>query len=312
MTIRTFAAGDDIAQVGIYNEAAAALPKFKPATIDEVRRRTHAPDFDPTARFYAIVNNRPVGYASFQKNGRINYPWCRKGHEALVKPLLERVLTAMKERGHTRVFAAYRADWTPQREFFLANGFTHTHDIVNFILDVVELPTPADRKSLPVSLLQTADLPALLAMVPNLFRVTDLDTLERHFFHNPYFDDDAAFVLRNKSDGSLAAVGMLIHDPSYADPMQVDANMPCFRLGAFGTEGLTTKRLNCLFSFAMPDGREVAPIGLDLLGYAAQQLGPTDSSMMAAQVPTSVPHLLRFYERYFRKQGSFPIYERTL
>jgi hypothetical protein len=218
----------------------------------------------------------------------------------------------MKDRGHTRVFAAYRADWTPQRAFFLANGFQHTHDIVNFVLDVVDLPTPADRKSLPVSLLHSADLPALIGLAPKLFRVADLDTLERHFFHNPYFGDDAAFVLHNKADGSLAAAGMLIHDPSYADPLQVDANMPCFRLGAFGTEGLTTKRLNCLFSFVMPDSRDVVPIGLDLLGYATQQLTATDGSMLAAQVPTSVPHLLRFYERYFRKQGSFPIYERTL
>ena len=38
MTIRTFMAGDDLAQVGIYNEAAAEWPKFKPATVDEVRR----------------------------------------------------------------------------------------------------------------------------------------------------------------------------------------------------------------------------------------------------------------------------------
>ena len=35
MTIRTFQPGDDVAQVGIYNEAAGDLPKFKPATLDE-------------------------------------------------------------------------------------------------------------------------------------------------------------------------------------------------------------------------------------------------------------------------------------
>ena len=45
MTIRTFRPGDDIAQVSIYNEAAASLPKFKPATVDEIRRRTRAADF---------------------------------------------------------------------------------------------------------------------------------------------------------------------------------------------------------------------------------------------------------------------------
>ena len=46
MKIRTFLPGDDAAQVGIYNEAAAALPKFKAATLDDVRRRIHAPDHD--------------------------------------------------------------------------------------------------------------------------------------------------------------------------------------------------------------------------------------------------------------------------
>src|SRR5688572_1622067 len=46
MTIRTFQAGDEVAQVSIYNEAAAALPKFKPASIDEVRRRLRDPEFD--------------------------------------------------------------------------------------------------------------------------------------------------------------------------------------------------------------------------------------------------------------------------
>ena len=38
MTIRTFIPSDEVAQVGIYNEAAAELPKFKPSTIDEARR----------------------------------------------------------------------------------------------------------------------------------------------------------------------------------------------------------------------------------------------------------------------------------
>ena len=39
MTIRTFQPGDEATQVAIYNEAAAALPRFKPATAVEVQRR---------------------------------------------------------------------------------------------------------------------------------------------------------------------------------------------------------------------------------------------------------------------------------
>ena len=96
MKIRTFLPGDDAAQVGIYNEAAAALPKFKPATLDEVRRRCHAADFDPATRFYAEENGLPVGYATFQTNGRVSFPWYRKGHEAAAPLLFDAVLQAMK------------------------------------------------------------------------------------------------------------------------------------------------------------------------------------------------------------------------
>ena len=55
MNVRTFQRGDEAAQVAIYNEAAGALPKFKPATSHEVQRRTSARDFDPATRFYALV-----------------------------------------------------------------------------------------------------------------------------------------------------------------------------------------------------------------------------------------------------------------
>ncbi len=92
MEIRTYQPGDDVAQVSIYNEAAADLPKFKAATLDEIRRRARAADYDPSTRFVAVVDRRPVAYAVFQTNGRVSYPWCRKGHETAAQPLFERVL----------------------------------------------------------------------------------------------------------------------------------------------------------------------------------------------------------------------------
>ncbi|MFO0846565.1 MAG: GNAT family N-acetyltransferase [Gemmataceae bacterium] len=162
MTIRTFQAGDDVAQVSIYNEAGAALPHFKPATVDDVRRRCRAPDFDPGTRFYAAPNGRPVGYVMFQPNGRVGFPWCRKGHEALAEPLLERALDAMRQRGLTRAFTAHRADWPAQHEFFLARGFRPKREMVNYVLDLVEMPTPAARPSSNIGPLRPADLPALL------------------------------------------------------------------------------------------------------------------------------------------------------
>src|SRR2546429_7399642 len=98
MQIRIFQSGDETAQVGIYNEAAASLPKFKPATLDEVRRRCRAPDFDPNTRFFALEQDQPVGYAAFHANGRISYPWCRKGYEGFAQPLFETVLQAVRKR----------------------------------------------------------------------------------------------------------------------------------------------------------------------------------------------------------------------
>src|SRR5262245_59517767 len=98
MTIRTFEAGDDAAQVSIYNEAAQELPKFKPATLDEVRRRLRGPDGHPASRFFAVAEGRPVGYATFSASGRVSFPWCRKGHEQFAQPLFEAVLQAMRQR----------------------------------------------------------------------------------------------------------------------------------------------------------------------------------------------------------------------
>ena len=58
--------------------------------------------------------------------------------------------------------------------------------------------------------------------------------------------------------------------------------------------------------------RDVTPVALDLLNSCVQSLDAADLGTVAAQVSTAQPHLLRFYERYFRKQGSFPVYEREL
>jgi hypothetical protein len=76
---------------------------------------------------------------------------------------------------------------------------------------------------------------------------------------------------------------------------------------------MQVKRIRGMFSFlAKPDGN-LSPLGLDLMGHAAFRLLETDDvSSLAAQVPSDAPALLRFYERYFRRQGSFPVFEREL
>jgi hypothetical protein len=312
MTIRTFQAGDEVAQVSIYNEAAAALPKFKAATIDEVRRRLRDRDFDPLTRFYAVAGGKPVGYATFQGNGRVSFPWCRKGHEAFAEPLLEHTLDAMKRRGMSSAFAAYRSDWPEQLAFLQGHGFAPKREMINYVLDLVEMPTPAARSSTGVTPLTPDDLPALLEVGAGVIRCRDVGALHKALFESPYFPADALFCLRSRADNRVMAAAIVVVGKGYADPHQLDSFMPCFRLGAFGTEGLTHKRINGVFSFIAADNRDLSPLGLDLLAYACNRVADVDVETFAAQVPSDAPHLARFYKSLFRRQGGFPILVREL
>src|SRR4051812_112053 len=118
MRIRPYQPGDEVAQAAIYNAAAGRLPHFKPATADEIARRYRSAEADPATRFYAVEDGRVVGYAVFDPNGRLSYPWCLEGHDAARDPLLEAVLTAMTGRALTEARAAYRADWSPVLVYF--------------------------------------------------------------------------------------------------------------------------------------------------------------------------------------------------
>jgi hypothetical protein len=298
--------------VAIYNEAAADLPKFKPAALDEIRRRFLAPDFDPATRFFAEDGGRVVGYATFHANGRVSYPWCRRGYEAAAEPLFGAVLDAMRARGMRRAFAAYRGDWLQTRDFFLAHGFRQVREMVSFVVNLTNLPTPAARPASAISPLRPDDVPAVFALCPEALRAGTPAELERHLLHNPYFPPGSVFVLRSRADETPVAAGVLVVNGAYADARQLDAAMPCFRCGAFGTEGMQVKRVNGLFGFLAGPGGSVNAIGLDLLGHAVSRPADTPVEALAAQVPSDVPHLLRFYEQYFRPQGKFPVYERDL
>lgn len=311
MQIRSYVRGDETAQVAIYNEAASELPKFKPASLDEVRRRIHAPDFDPTTRWYAVSGDRVVSYATFQPNGRVSYPWCLKGHEACAGPLFHKVVQEAHTRGLKRLFAAYRGDWPTILQFFQGHGFQRGHEMVNFVLDIVDMPTPAARPLHPFTPLTREDLPGLLRLGAGIVRCHTEAEAEQAWLANPWFRPESVFVLRGKNKGELQAAGVLIKNSAYAHPKQLDSAMPCFRLGAFGTEGLTTKRINGLFSLLMPPTGNMMALALDLLGHAALQM-EEDCDCLAAQVPSDAAHLLRFYQHHFRRQGSFPVLERTL
>jgi hypothetical protein len=219
----------------------------------------------------------------------------------------------MRRQGIRRAFAAYRGDWAGVLDFFNRQGFAPAREVVNFSVDLVDLPTPSARPSSSVSPVRPADMAALLELAPRALRVGTAAELERCLLHNPYFPPESLFALRSRDGNTLQAVGILVQDPAYARPDQLDPLMPCFRLGAFGTEMMTTKRVNGLFSFLARDNPSVMPLGLELIGQAASRLRDTDDlSTLAAQVGSDAPHLLHFYTRNFRRQGSFPVLEREL
>lgn len=309
--IRNYQPGDEAVQAEIYNEVAGALPKFKVATVDEVRRRCQAADFDPSTRFYAEENGQIVGYATFQANGRVSFPWCRPGHESAAEPLYMHVEQALKERGVRAAIAAYRVDWSDQGKFFETHGYHLVREMINYVMELSNMPTRSDR---PVSAtaMRREDIPAVFALAPSVLRVTNVQDFEQHLFHNRYFPPEALFVLRNRKTGEPSAAGILVHGPNYADPTKVDSMMPCFRLGAFGSEGMTTKRINGLFSFLAPNEPELLAHAMSLLEFVAARLENLDMDTIAAQVPSDVPHLVRFYRQNFTRQGSFPIYEKAL
>jgi hypothetical protein len=311
VNIRTFQPGDEVTQAAIYNVAAHPLPGFKPATADDVRKRTRGRGFDPAARFYAVEGAQTVGYCTFEpEQGRVSHPWCKKGFEAAAEPLFEAALRAARDRGLTRLFAAYRRDWEPVQQFFADRGFGVAREVVNYWADPVDLPTLVNRGKLPISRLRREDVPAVAEMGKGLIRLP-ADKLETYLFANPYFPAEAFLVLRSP-DGAPRAVAVGLESATYANVKKIDPLAPCFRLGAFGTEGLNTKRVNGLFSFMVANPQDTLTAGLALLAEASLEMTEGTVAALAAQCPSDVPHLVNFYARYFKEQGRFPVLERAL
>jgi len=309
--IRTFQPGDEATQAALFNLSANALPGFKPATADEVKRRTRARVFDPTARFYAEENGQVVGYCVLEPDqGRVSYPWCRKGAEAVAPALFEAALKSARDRGLTKLFTAYRRDWEPVLRLFADNGFAVAREMINYWADPVDLPTRVNRARLPVNRLKREDVPAVAAMGKGVVRVP-AEKLEAYLFANPYFPAEAFLVLRDLL-GTPLAVGIGLESSTYADVQKIDPVAPCFRFGAFGTEGLNSKRVNGLFSYLVADPANALTAGLALLSEASQEMTEGTVTALAAQCPSDVPHLVAFYSRYCKEQGRFPMLEKQL
>lgn len=313
MDIRPFQRGDEVEQLKIYNTCAAALPKFKPASILEIQRRTTARDFQPTMRLYAVEGTQIVGYCTWQANGRISYPWCLPDYSRAAEPLFARALQAMAEHGICKAFACYRKDWATINAFFQNHGFQQKREMVNYLLTLENMPTVAARPSSLITPATPDDIPAIFDLAPSVFRVPSPAALADALLKNPYFGPESVFVLRQRGQAAPVAAGVFITNATYADPRMVDPEMPCFRLGAFGTEGMTAKRIRGLFSFVARQDRNLFPLAMDLLTHTTNLLADDDDiSTYAAQVASDAPALAAFYQQTFERQGSFPVVEREL
>jgi len=315
MTIRTFDAGDEATQVSIYNEAAADLPRYKPATLDEVRRRWRAPDFDRTARFSPSPAIGPVAYAGFQANAASAYPWCRKGHEALAEPLFAHVLAEMKKRGLARAFAAYRGRLADG----CASSFCAT--ISRGARDGQLHARTSWRCRRPRRRAQQHHLAVDSRRHPRRARPRRRCASAQTIPPTSRPNCSATPITPRARCSPCGAgpmarrwrLGVLIANSAYANPKQVDAAMPCFRPRCVRTEGMSTKRINGVFSFpgrrhARRDAVCAGPDGLRHVSVARNH----GRDVPRRRCRPTVPHLVRFYKQHFRRQGSFPIFERAL
>jgi hypothetical protein len=312
VNIRTYQPGDEDAQAAIFNAVCGGWSGFKPAQAADVRKRTRVRGFDPSTRLYAEEDGKIVGYCSFNVDGRISCPWCLPGHGGQAEPLFAAAIAGLKSRGGRRAYAAYHRDWPVPAHFFAAHGMPKVRDMVNFYQELTDMPTMVTKPGAPISPFEPGDLPALHAMGADLWHGMTQTELWRHLLENPYFPPESLFVIRSRTDRTPLAIAILIENPAFVDPKQTDASQPCFRLGAFGAEWGQPKRVNGLFSFVAAKDRSAFAFAMDLMGHAAAKLDGSSASVVAAQVPSDVPHLLMFYQSHFRRQGSFPVYEKTL
>jgi hypothetical protein len=311
MLIRSYQPGDEHAQAAIYNAVAGLLPGFKPSKPEEIERRYQAADSDPSTRYYATENGKVVGYAVFGANGRVSYPWCLPGALDQRAPLMDMVVAEMKRRRIAAAWAAYRADWSPVLDFLRACSFSQKRSMINYVAETSRLRTderlPSNRV---IRHLDKNELPRLIELTPALFTGLDTQTLERFFWENPYYEfPKSLLVLKDAVSGEIRGASLLVVDDRFADPTKIDSSMPCFRLGAFGTEGERHKRVNGLFSCVFLDENDG---DLLLKAALAADSGRSHLTHLAAQAPSDSPTLCAWYDRYFERQGSFPIMSREL
>ena len=118
-----------------------------------------------------------------------------------------------------------------------------------------------------------------------------------------------ASALKDAGSGDLRGISLLVLDDRFADPTKIDSSMPCFRLGAFGTESQRHKRVNGLYSCLFVDEHDG---DLLLAASLAAISGKHILNHLAAQAPSDASALCAWYDRHFERQSSFPILSRPL
>lgn len=311
--IRTHQPGDAELQARLYNLTAANLPNVRPVTAADIRRDCRAPrHFDPELFWVAEVAGEPVGYCQAHPGGLLGVPWALPGRESAAGDLLRTALGALSGRGLTRATVALSAKWAGPRALLEAAGFAHARDYVNYRLSFDDLPTLMGVSGGRVfRILRPDDLPSVEKFHPGLLRLAG-PALERHLFANPRFAAESLFALTGRQSAGVLAAGSLILErgaPRAADK-SLDPDAPAFRLGAFGTEGWPATTVDGMFSCLFSEARDPTTLGLDLLAHVVDVLDDDDGpEVLAAQVPSDQPALMRFYGHYFRRQGAFPVLE---
>jgi hypothetical protein len=153
-------------------------------------------------------------------------------------------------------------------------------------------------------------LPQLIALDPKLFAGSTPQALEQFFWDNPvYRFPGSLWALKDRTRQAIRGVCVLVVADSYADPTKIDPAMPCFRLGAFGTERERHKRVRGLFSCVFADERDG-----DVMLRSVLLSSPAGSRLnhVAAQAPSDAEALCSWFSRRFQRQGSFPIMARRL
>ncbi len=179
----------------------------------------------------------------------------------------------MPKRGLAEAWAAYRGDWFPVLDFLREHNFIEKRTMINYAAELSRLPTPERLPSNRlIEPLKQEDLPQLIALEPRLFADVDGKDLERFYWNNPFYDfPESLFALKDRATGKVLGAFLLVVSERFADPTKIDAAMPCFRLGAFGTERERHKRVSGLFSCVFADrgrGRSVALLGARVAGRA--------------------------------------------